>query len=356
MGCQSPDGFVAFPISSQRGLSLTRHCGCVSERTWQRLGDGDEPPATRRGALARPSDAHGSMPAWVAPAELDFPLPPRRPLPDPDDPKRPRRRTLAAALIAALLGAGLGIGLTALFDTHAIRHAVSPPSSSAAAGTGLPGATTTADRLAQALLPSVVEIQVVTPNGDVRQGSGLVISADGAIATAGRLVANADGGVVLIAFGDGRIVNARFRAVDKATGLALLWADGVSGLRPAPIGDPAALREGQQVFTVGAPYGMPGRLALGTVITLPGSGAGGAASPTAEIGTDFAISPGCTGGPLVNAQGQVVGITVASTANGQAGTTWAVPISAATSLLRATSPPRQVAPPLGALPHAGSVP
>jgi putative serine protease PepD len=101
---------------------------------------------------------------------------------------------------------------------------------------------------------------------------------------------------------------------DQATDLAVIQAQGVSGLKPASFGDSDALEVGDTVIAVGNPLGLEGSVTAGIVSALHRSvaidGASGALSDAVQ--TDAPINPGNSGGPLVDAAGQVVGITTAN--------------------------------------------
>jgi serine protease Do len=106
---------------------------------------------------------------------------------------------------------------------------------------------------------------------------------------------------------DGRVHAASVREVSQPLDLALLDVPGAD-LVPAPIGRSARLRVGELVFAVGHPWGHPWIVTVGVVSglgALPGSGAGAARS---YIRSDVSLAPGNSGGPLLDARGEVVGL------------------------------------------------
>lgn len=142
-------------------------------------------------------------------------------------------------------------------------------------------------------------------------GSGVVLSADGEVLTNAHVVAQARS--ISVALADGRTFPAKVLGADPSEDLALLKLDGASGLTPAELGSSATLRVGDDVVAIGNALDLPGAAtvtrgivsALDRSITTEGASLGGL------IQTDAAISSGNSGGPLVNADGQVVGIDTA---------------------------------------------
>ena len=101
---------------------------------------------------------------------------------------------------------------------------------------------------------------------------------------------------------------------DPPTDLAVIKID-ADGLIPAPWGDSETLPVGAPVWAVGNPYGLDRSVTFGIISAKSrrGFGAGGRGVPTYQdfLQTDAAVNPGNSGGPLVNASGQVVGINTA---------------------------------------------
>lgn len=139
-------------------------------------------------------------------------------------------------------------------------------------------------------------------------GSGVLISADGELLTNWHVVDKATEVRCLLT--DGRAFKAKVLGTDKDTDLALLklGLETSDGAMPfAALGDSSVLKEGDFVMAMGAPWGMSRSVSMGIVSCtrryLPDN-----SEYSLWLQTDAAISPGNSGGPLVNTQGQVVGI------------------------------------------------
>ena len=138
--------------------------------------------------------------------------------------------------------------------------------------------------------------------------SGVLISQDGKVLTAAHIVQTAD--QVAVELADGQRVPARVLASVTSADVALLQLDVVPpGLAPAHLGDSDTVEVGDDVFVVGAPYGLSRTLTVGHI-----SGRQVAPSSLAPMAarefflTDAAVNPGNSGSPLFNRQGDVIGI------------------------------------------------
>lgn len=138
-------------------------------------------------------------------------------------------------------------------------------------------------------------------------GSGVVISPDGYIVTNNHVVDGATD--IRVTFSDRRVLPARLVGTDPLTDLAVLKVN-ASNLPNAPWGDSTALRTGQTVLAFGNPLGMSFTVTRGIVSALNRSNpyADNPRKPGGFIQTDAAINSGNSGGPLVNARGEVIGI------------------------------------------------
>jgi putative serine protease PepD len=168
------------------------------------------------------------------------------------------------------------------------------------------------EAVAQTVLPSVVKINVAGGQGQ-GSGSGVILSEDGEILTNAHVVQVAEeGGEMTVDFEDGSSATADLVGTDPVTDLAVIRAQGVSGLTPARIGDSEDLGVGEEVVAIGSPFGLTATVTSGIVSALnrPVSVGQSEADRTTypAIQTDAAINPGNSGGPLVNLAGQVVGI------------------------------------------------
>ena len=147
---------------------------------------------------------------------------------------------------------------------------------------------------------SLVEVR----SGGRGIGSGTVWHSDGLVLTNAHVVGN---GPVTVKLGDGTVAPARTLAKDDALDVAAVLVD-VEGLESIRLGDSHSLHPGQWVLAVGHPWGARGAATTGIVI---GSGADlpQSLSPNREwIAVDLPLRPGHSGGPLVDAEGRLVGI------------------------------------------------
>ncbi len=138
-------------------------------------------------------------------------------------------------------------------------------------------------------------------------GSGVVISPDGYIVTNNHVV---DGAVdIRVTMSNRRVLKAKLVGTDPLTDLAVLKVEGTD-LASAPWGDARELKPGQTVLAFGNPYGFRFTVTRGIVSALnrPNPDISDRSKPGQFIQTDAATNPGNSGGPLVDARGQVVGI------------------------------------------------
>ena len=144
---------------------------------------------------------------------------------------------------------------------------------------------------------SVVQVR----SGGRGIGAGVIWPGDGLVLTNYHVVAGGHRNVKL-AFHDGRTLDADVLKSSRSLDLALLRLMGDPGdLTVAPVGDSGALRVGELVYAIGHPWGQVGSVSAGIVGELSGP-----RSP--YIRSDVALAPGNSGGPLLNARGEVVAI------------------------------------------------
>ena len=166
--------------------------------------------------------------------------------------------------------------------------------------------------VAKAVEPSVVHIDVRTPDGDrSTTGSGWVLDASGHIVTNSHVVRGAD--LIRVEFNDGRVVNATVVGADPFTDIAVLKVRVSDGLFPVTIARGTLPHKGERVFAFGSPFGFKFSMSEGIVSGLARNPAGslGLGGYTNFIQTDAAVNPGNSGGPLVNVRGELVGMNVA---------------------------------------------
>jgi serine protease Do len=160
------------------------------------------------------------------------------------------------------------------------------------------------------------------------QGSGFIISRDGYILTNNHVVGNVDRMTVVLQ--DGRtFTNAKVIGTDPATEVALIKIEG-SDFPVLPLGDSSRLEVGDIVMAIGNPFGLTGTVTVGVISAVKRTGIGIAAYEN-FIQTDAAINPGNSGGPLVDLNGQAIGINTAivSESGGYMGIGFAIPINMA---------------------------
>ncbi|MEQ8790303.1 MAG: DegQ family serine endoprotease [Pirellulaceae bacterium] len=138
-------------------------------------------------------------------------------------------------------------------------------------------------------------------------GTGVIVSTDGYIVTNNHVVRNADELTVNLA--DGRKLKAKVVGTDSHTDLAVLKVES-SNLVAARLGDSDAMEVGDWVMALGTPFGLDQTVTAG-IISAKGRSSVGITDYEDFLQTDAAINPGNSGGPLVNMNGEVVGINTA---------------------------------------------
>jgi serine protease Do len=157
-------------------------------------------------------------------------------------------------------------------------------------------------------------------------GSGFIISADGYIVTNYHVVAGAEH--ITVKLNDKREFPAKLVGGDKQSDVALLKIE-AQGLPVVQVGNSNALKVGQWVFAIGAPFGLERTATQGIVSALGRSLPNDSYVPF--IQTDVAVNPGNSGGPLFDTSGNVVGINsqIFSRSGGYMGLSFAIPINVA---------------------------
>jgi serine protease Do len=159
-------------------------------------------------------------------------------------------------------------------------------------------------------------------------GSGFLIDDDGFIVTNNHVIEDADQIKVILA--DDKEFDAELVGRDPKTDLALIRIEGAKNLKPLELGNSEKLKVGTWVVAIGSPFGLEQTVTAGIVSAkgrIIGSG------PYDDfIQTDASINPGNSGGPLLNMDGEVVGINTAIIASGQ-GIGFAIPINLAKGII-----------------------
>ena len=125
----------------------------------------------------------------------------------------------------------------------------------------------TVEKVANAVLPSVVKVNVSSEQGS-GSGSGIVLSKDGEILTNNHVVAGAGDGSISVSFNDGTTKKATVVGTDPLTDIAVIKVEDVSDLIPASLGKSGELKVGQAVVAVGSPFGLNATVTTGIVSAL----------------------------------------------------------------------------------------
>ena len=183
--------------------------------------------------------------------------------------------------------------------------------------------------------PSVVHINVLGKqrsrswmrNGlSEGQGSGVVVDAEGYVLTNAHVVKDADG--IQVSIGRGRVLPATLVGSDELTDLAVLKIR-PAGLMPIDWGNSDELDTGAMVWALGSPFGLDRSITFG-IVSAKHRWLGPRDRPHKDyLQTDAAVNPGNSGGPLVDARGQLVGITTAIVGESYQGISFAVPSNVA---------------------------
>jgi S1-C subfamily serine protease len=250
---------------------------------------------------------------------------------------------------AALLGGGVTAGLLAAAGalggggTATTASAATPDTAArstvpVAATGGSAGSALDARALYSRASPAVVDITARTSSAPgvfgrsqgTATGTGFVVDGDGHVLTAAHVVDNASS--ITLTFHDGATRKATLLGKDDATDVAVLKVD-PSGLKlhPLTLGSSAAMQVGDAVAAIGDPFGYDRSLSTGVVSGLDRTiQAPNGFTVAHAIQTDAALNPGNSGGPLLNARGEVIGIADQIATNGAAesstGVGFAVPI------------------------------
>jgi len=264
-------------------------------------------------------------------------------------PKKPRNIKLVVSIITLLILASLIAGIAGYYianpnsnssKNQAANNAITQSSATSTPSTQTDTSNVTDNaalsQIYQQVEPSVVVVQDSQPSTDMFnqatytqvQGSGFVYDLNGqyVIITNFHVVDSAVN--VTVTFQDGNTYTAKVLGTDAYSDLAVLSTDAPQAeLVPLTITTSSGLLVGDQVIAIGSPYGLTGSMTTGIISALnrtitETTGNGYAISDI--IQTSTAINPGNSGGPLLNDQGQVIGITTAIVDNSQ-GLGFAIP-------------------------------
>src|SRR5438105_3655425 len=256
--------------------------------------------------------------------------------------RRSSLTSLAAAVAAgALIGAGGGAGTYAALSSEStktvVRQVTVSDSQPAASTSGL-SVNAIYKRTYRGVVEVKVNSQTASPFGGTRpqsaEGSGFVYDTNGHVITNQHVVAGATS--VRVTFWNGASYSARVVGTDPSTDLAVLDVNAPSSvLYPLTLGDSNKVQVGDNVVAIGAPFGLAETVTAGIVsalhrqITSPNN-----FSIDDSIQTDAAINHGNSGGPLISAQGDVIGANaqIESNSGGSDGVGFAIPSSTIKSI------------------------
>ena len=199
----------------------------------------------------------------------------------------------------------------------------------------------------EAVLPSVVQVKVLTDANSRRrfgrsrapvptEGSGFIWSSEGHVVTNHHVIEGATR--VHVVFADGSELKATVLGSDPTSDLAVLLIDSPpENLKAVPIGDSSDLSVGQLSVAIGSPFGQEFTMTRGIISALGRRlQAGDSIYINPQIiQTDAPINPGNSGGPLLNRNGEIIGINsrIISSTGSNAGVGFAVPINTAMRII-----------------------
>ena len=241
----------------------------------------------------------------------------------------------ALVVIGGLGGGALGAEavISRLPATSNTSATSSPAASSASKAVASQPASAAA--LYKQAAPGIVTITTeVARRGRVGEGtgSGIVLDTTGNILTNAHVISGAS--QIQVTFSDGKTAAGSVAGSNTAADLAVVHvAVAASSLHPVPLGDSNAVRVGDAVYAIGAPFGLAETMTAGIVSGLNRSNQG--TGLTGLIQTDAPINPGNSGGALLNTLGQVIGVndSIESPIAGNVGVGFAIPINAVKQLL-----------------------
>ena len=254
--------------------------------------------------------------------------------------KKKRKNTpLSAVVVISLVfggTAGGALGYLAADFSNGVSDTTSQVSETSKPVAITP-ANETVSQIVQNVKPSVVSIKAEGNSGS-GTGSGFIYREDGYIVTNNHVAAPAiNGGKLTVYLEDKTSFEAKLVGRNASYDLAVLKID-ATGLKPVNIGDSNVINVGDLTVAFGSPLGLTGTVTSGIVSALNRPVTAGGAddqSFISAIQTDAAINPGNSGGPLVNGQGQVIGVNsaIATLGNGpqsgSIGLGFAIPINQA---------------------------
>ncbi|WP_406146108.1 S1C family serine protease [Streptomyces sp. NBC_01012] len=219
------------------------------------------------------------------------------------------------AVLLALVAGGIGGGIGSYIERNGGLTTVELPQAGRDSGGRAPDSVA---GIAASALPGVVTLRV---NGTAESGTGtgFVLDDKGHILTNNHVVAPAGStGEITVTFSSGESVPAELVGKDSGYDLAVVKVNGVSGLKPLPLGNSDNVQVGDPVVAIGAPFDLSNTVTSGIIsakqrpITAGGEkGDGSDVSYVDALQTDAPINPGNSGGPLVDSEARAIGINSA---------------------------------------------
>ncbi|MER6424359.1 trypsin-like peptidase domain-containing protein [Streptomyces sp. NPDC001137] len=280
-----------------------------------------------------------------SPVNPEWPPPPAQPpvqqvMAEPAHAPAPKKRSrgpLALLAAVAIVAAAIGGGTAYAFQELTGNDTVATSSTSTnVVPAGKKGDVAT---IAAAVSPSVVEISATLSNGS-STGSGVIITSGGEIVTNNHVISGASS--IKVTTSSGKSYTAKVVGTDSKKDLALIKLEGASGLKAATLGNSDGVQVGDTVVAIGSPEGLSGTVTSGIVSALnrdvtvstdegqnQGQGGGdgrwpfsfggqqfngdtGSSTTTYKaIQTDASLNPGNSGGALIDAAGDIIGINSA---------------------------------------------
>jgi len=267
---------------------------------------------------------------------------PSSPPPATPPPRRFRRGLLAAvAALAIAGGAGSGAVAATLVDHNSQATTAATTANSTSSTATSTQASNTAETVYKQVSPGVVTITATVSSGTRGSGqaigSGIVLDTNGNILTNAHVIAGAR--QIQVTFSNGQTVDATLVGSNTTADLAVIRVSvAASSLHPVTLGNSDSVGVGDAVYAIGSPFGLSGSFSQGIISNLKQSGAtSNGDNLSGLIQTDAAINPGNSGGPLVNTQGEVIGVntSIESPVDGNVGVGFAIPINQVKQLLSA---------------------
>jgi putative serine protease PepD len=242
---------------------------------------------------------------------------------------------IACVVAAGALGGGVAAAGTSIWNTAAPAARTPQSTQYTPVIVNNPDSVTAVTAAAQKASPSVVTISASSGTSG-GTGSGIILDASGHILTNTHVVTldgQAANAAIEVRTSDGKVYPGTVVGTDPLSDLAIIQIT-APGLVPASLGDSGKVKVGDTALAIGAPLGLSGTVTDGVVsaanrtietASSAASGSQNGSSSAAQgsisinvIQTDAAINPGNSGGPLVNTNGEIIGVNVAIASAGSA--------------------------------------